>query len=167
MAATVHELIFDGGFLERGFWLYIWEIKTPQETNLYYVGRTGDSSSNNAQSPFNRMGQHLSLNDKSNPLRRYLRAVGVKPEKCSFRLVSYGPILREAENMESHRNSRDCVGAMEKALEVAMRSAGYSVMNPVHCSVDLDAKAFAPVRAAFANRFPSLNNGTEENRGHV
>ena len=44
--------------LERGFWLYVWVIDGAGDT-LHYVGRTGDSSSSNAQSPFNRMGQHL------------------------------------------------------------------------------------------------------------
>ncbi len=75
---------------ERGLWLYVWEITTPQETHLYYVGHTGDSSSIKAQSPFNRMGQHLGFNRHSNPLRRYLNAEDVDPERCSFRLVTYG-----------------------------------------------------------------------------
>src|SRR5208283_3705997 len=72
MTAQAHELTFDGGLLERGFWLYVWEITTPQDTHLYYVGRTGDSSSIKAQSPFNRMGQHLGFNKHANPLRRHL-----------------------------------------------------------------------------------------------
>jgi hypothetical protein len=167
MTASMHELSFDGRFLERGFWLYVWEIRTPQQIHLYYVGRTGDSSSSNAQSPFNRMGQHLSANEKSNPLRHYLTAEGVKPEECSFRLVSYGPILPEATNPESHRKSRDRVGAMEKALEAAMKSAGYHVMNPVHSRMELDAEAFAAIRAAFANQLPMLGNCTEKKGGNA
>ena len=38
------------------------------------MGRTGDSSSSNAQSPFNRMDQHLGFNKRSNVLRRRLKA---------------------------------------------------------------------------------------------
>jgi hypothetical protein len=48
MTAKLHELSFGGGLLERGFWLYVWEISPPQGPALYYVGRTGDSSSTNA-----------------------------------------------------------------------------------------------------------------------
>src|SRR5208337_1786960 len=136
MLALTHELTFNGGLLERGFWLYIWEITTPQQTHLYYVGRTGDSSSNNAQSPFNRMGQHLGFNDKGNPLRRYLRAEGADPEKCSFRLVTHGPILEEATTTGEHRKRRDRIGAMEKALSAATASAGYNVMNPIRCRLE-------------------------------
>ena len=32
MTATTHELTFNGGLLERGFWLYVWEITTPQDS---------------------------------------------------------------------------------------------------------------------------------------
>jgi hypothetical protein len=77
MSLASYALTFNGGLLRRGFWLYIWEIKTPEQTRLYYVGRAGDSSSSNAQSPFNRMGQHLGFNGKSNVLRRRLIGEGV------------------------------------------------------------------------------------------
>ena len=40
----------DGAMLRRGFWLYVWEITTPNGEKVLYVGRTGDSSSPNAQS---------------------------------------------------------------------------------------------------------------------
>lgn len=56
---AVHEIRFEGGILQRGFWLYVWKVTPADQAPLYYVGRTGDSSSTNAQSPFNRMGQHL------------------------------------------------------------------------------------------------------------
>ena len=147
MVAGTHELVFDGGLLERGFWLYVWEITTPEGAHLCYVGRTGDSSSMNAQSPFNRMGQHLGFNDKSNPLRRYLGTEGIEPEKCSFRLVTHGPILEEAKIPSEHRERRDRIGAMEKALAAAM------------CRIELDTEMFADIRAAFAGRFPKLANG--------
>jgi hypothetical protein len=88
MVATTHEVVFDGGLLERGFWLYIWEITTPEGAHLYYVGRTGDSSSIKAQSPFNRLGQHLGFRKQNNALRRRLAEKGIDPEGCSFRLVS-------------------------------------------------------------------------------
>ncbi|MGD0271200.1 MAG: hypothetical protein ABSB14_19180 [Candidatus Sulfotelmatobacter sp.] len=156
MTATTHELTFNGGLLERGFWLYVWEITTPQDTHLYYVGRTGDSSSIKAQSPFNRMGQHLGFNNHGNPLRRYLKTEDVDPERCFFRLVAYGPILEEAATQEEHRQRRDRIGAMEKALAEAMASAGYRVINTVHCRIKVDAELFARIRDSFASNFEKL-----------
>jgi hypothetical protein len=156
MTVPIHEITFNGGLLQRGFWLYVWEVTTQHDTHLYYVGRTGDSSSVNAQSPFNRMGQHLGLNDRANPLRRYLQAEDVSPEKCSFRLVSCGPILQEAATLVEHQQRRDRIGAMEKALAAAMISAGYRVMNTVNCRFKVDEAMFASVYHAFACHFKKL-----------
>jgi hypothetical protein len=156
MNVKTHELTFNGGLLERGFWLYVWEIRTPQDMHLYYVGRNGDSSSIKAQSPFNRMGQHLGFSNNANPLRRYLKAEDVDPERCLFRLVTYGPILEETATLEEHRQRRDRIGAMEKAWAAAMVSAGYRVMNAVNCRTKLDAELFAIVRSAFASYFEKL-----------
>jgi hypothetical protein len=156
VTAKLHKLKFDGAILDRGFWLYVWEITTSDDEKLYYVGRTGDSSSSNAQSPFNRMGQHLGFNVKSNVLRRHLKINNIDPEKCKFCLFSFGPILVEAKSKDEHRASRDCVAAMEKALADAMQAAGCSVMNTVACRKPLDIKLFEEVRSAFAAHFPKL-----------
>jgi hypothetical protein len=66
------EIPFDGALLARGFWLYIYEIATSNGEMLYYIGRTGDSSSINAQSPFVRFGQHFGTNAAANQLRKHL-----------------------------------------------------------------------------------------------
>jgi hypothetical protein len=95
MDAKTYDLTFKGELLNRGFWLYVWEIATPKGTELYYVGRTGDNSSVNAQSPFNRMGQHLGFAETSNMLRQHLESHLIEAEQCSFRLVAHGPILGE------------------------------------------------------------------------
>src|SRR5579859_2064445 len=102
---TLHEVAFSGGILRRGFWLYVWEISTRDGRRLYYVGRTGDSSSTNAQSLFNRMGQQLGFDANSCMLRRHLVDHGVHPEDCSFRLVGLGPL--EAESTASTRAEHD------------------------------------------------------------
>ncbi len=93
---AIHEVRFEGGVLERGFWLYVWEVTPADQALLYYVGRTGDSSSTNAQSPFNRMGQHLGFARNSNMLRRHLMHHGAVPESCAFRMIALGPIDQEA-----------------------------------------------------------------------
>jgi hypothetical protein len=157
---ATHAFAFSGELLQRGFWLYVWEIQPRGGTTIYYVGRTGDSSSLNAQSPFNRMGQHLGFNIKSNVLRRRLKESGIAPEICEFRLVAHGPILAEAESLEEHRRTRDVVAALEKALAEAMSAAGYEVINRVDCRMVLDDDLFAKVRAAFAPHFPQLRGMT-------
>lgn len=156
MSPTTHELMFQGAILERGFWLYVWDITTEGKNHLYYVGRTGDSSSNNAQSAFNRMGQHLGFNKNSNVLRPRLESKGIDANRCAFRLVAYGPILDEAKTLEQHRLRRDRVAAMEKALADAMTKAGYMVINPVYCCTQPEIEAFAEVRRAFAKHFEKL-----------
>ncbi len=155
MIAATHTLAFSGKLLERGFWLYVWVIEAPTET-LHYVGRTGDSSSSNAQSPFNRMGQHLGFNVKSNAIRRHLDALGVNPAQCKLRLVAHGPILAEGTTVDEHRERRDVVAALEKALADAMTRAGYRVINSVACRKPLDAALFETVRAAFVTDFEKL-----------
>lgn len=158
-AATLHQVTFGGGILRRGFWLYVWEIKSPDGRALYYVGRTGDSSSTNAQSPFNRMGQHLGFAANSCMLRRHLGDHGIQPEDCSFRLVALGPL--EAESTTStrveHDERRDLVAAMEKALADTLSAAGCLVMNRVVCRKPLNADRFAQVREVFVKAFPNLS----------
>lgn len=157
---TLFELRFDGGILQRGFWLYVWEITPPSSGVVYYVGRTGDSSSTNAQSPFNRMGQHLGFAQNSNMLRRHLAHRGLEPEKCSFRLVALGPLEVESvsEGRNEHDQRRDVVAAMERALAETMTAAGCQVMNKVVSRKGLDAERFERVRTAFARAFPALAN---------
>ena len=161
MTPSLHELRFEGGILQRGFWLYVWEVKPPQGEAVYYVGRTGDSSSTNAQSPFNRMGQHLGFAANSSMLRRHLVAHSIRPEQCRFRLVALGPLEAEsiAEGRVEHDARRDVLAAMEKALAETLKGAGCLVMNTVKSRKDLDAARFAEVRGAFAQAFPALAHG--------
>ena len=159
MKTKTHELSISGEVLQRGFWLYIWEIQTPKPNHLYYVGRTGDSSSSNAQSPFNRMGQHLGFHKNSNVLRRHLEGKNIDPQTCSFRLIAHGPILKEAKTNDQHKKRRDSIAAMEKALADEMTASGYDVINTVNCRMKLDVNNYAPVRAAFALHFKMLGSG--------
>ena len=156
LSTDTQTLAFSGDVLQRGFWLYVWEITTPCGENVYCVGRTGDSSSPNAQSPFNRMGQHLGFNKKNNVLRHHLEAVGIVPEQCKFHLVAHGPILPEAVSPDEHARSRDIIAALEKALADNFGEAGYCVLNQVHGLKPLDRDLFGGVQSAFAEHFPRL-----------
>ncbi len=157
-ASAIHSVAFSGSILRRRFWLYVWEITPPDRETLFYVGRTGDSSSTNAQSPFNRMGQHLGFSPASNMLRRHLVEHGAQPERCGFRLIALGPLEEEssAETRYEHDERRDRLAAMERALAELLAESGCRVMNRVACRKLLDAARFAEVRAAFGTAFPQL-----------
>jgi hypothetical protein len=159
---AIHEVRFEGGVLQRGFWLYVWEVTPADQAPLYYVGRTGDSSSTNAQSPFNRMGQHLGFAKNSNMLRRHLTQHGAVPESCAFRLIALGPIEQEARapGRGEHDLRRDLVAAMEKALAELLASLGLKVMDRVVSHKPLDDARFAQVRVAFAKALPQLAAAT-------
>lgn len=160
MAASTQVVEFDGGFLERGFWLYAWEVVVPGGATILYVGRTGDSSSANAQSPFHRMGQHLGRAVNSSMLRNHLAGRDVEPEDCTFRLIAHGPVLPEGPtgDMADHKLRRDLVAGIEKRLAEDLKAAGYDVVNTVASTKPLDEDVYAEVRAAFAAHFPRLGN---------
>lgn len=143
----------NGGFLARGFWIYVWEVRDPEGSVMLYVGRTGDSSSPNAQSPFNRMGQYLGFAKNSSMLRNHLQGRDVSPDLCLFRLVAHGPILPEAEDWKSHVIRRDLAAAVENQLAEDCAAAGYDVLNSVASGKELDDDLYAPVRAAFTEHF--------------
>ena len=122
-----YSMRFDGHLLNRGFWLYVWEIKGPLSHHVY-VGRTGDSSSPHASSPFKRIGQHLDPrpNAKGNALGKQLKHAGVKHEECSFEMVAIGPIWPEQADFEAHRPDRDQMAALEHAVADELRAARVS-----------------------------------------
>jgi hypothetical protein len=148
-----YEVALEGGTLRRGFWLYVWEVTTPDQQKLLYVGRTGDSSSPKAASPFNRMGQHLGSIEASNMLRKHLNKRGMTPEDCVFRFVAHGPILTEVKDWDGHVSRRDIVGGLEQKLEQELRRADWDVMNMVPGTFALDEQLWKDVRQVFAERF--------------
>jgi hypothetical protein len=155
--ASLQQLKFHGALLKRGFWLYVWEVVTEDGKTVLYVGRTGDSSSPHAQSPFNRLSQHHGSNKHANALRRQLLSAKIEPETCrSFEMVAYGPILPEVKPMDAHRASRDIVAKMEKDLCDALCQAGYEVLNTVNCRHKRDHSQWQSTLDAFAQRFPKL-----------
>lgn len=160
-----HGLAFNGKLLRRGFWLYAWEVVTQRDT-LYYVGRTGDSSSRNAQSPFNRMSEHLGFNVRNNVLRRGLENLGWDPSDCQFRLVAHGSIFEEAATDEQHRDRRDSIAAPEKALADGMDGAGCRVSNPAYCRKPVDETLLIDVRRAFAVDFCKLASTRGSDESH-
>lgn len=130
-ALDCHALEFDGALLKRGFWLYVWRI-TSAERVFFYVGRTGDSSSDCASSPFIRLGRHL--DDKpyarANTLHRNLLKVGVDSIDCHFEFFCVGPLHPEQRTPEDHRHHRDLVSRLEGALHRHFQAKGEVLGKP-------------------------------------
>jgi hypothetical protein len=120
----IHRLKFDGAILERGFWIYVWKISFGSKV-VVYIGRTGDSSSPNASSPFRRMGQHLDLKAgaKGNSLKRAINQEGWEPQHCHFEHIAIGPLFPEQDSMGTHIPYRDRTAAIEFALSQVIEKA--------------------------------------------
>lgn len=150
-----YDVEFSGSILRRGFWIYVWHVTTGNGRQLVYVGRTGDTSSPNAQSPFRRVGQHVdpNLKSKSNALPRNLRKNEIDPVSCHFKFTALGPIYEEQEDMESHVPVRDNAAALERKAADWFKDRGYEVLgsHPKKRSVDENAWGF--IEDELINRF--------------
>ena len=142
----VHQLSFGGEILERGFWLYIWRVRCKSHLFLY-VGRTGDSSSRFAASPFARLGQHLDIRPKAsaNMLLRHIRSRELEPRRCKYTLIAVGPIFPEQNSLAAHRKHRDIVAPLEAALARHLRAQGHDVCGTHSSKHSLDGRLFAQV----------------------
>ena len=151
-----HTMSFDGSVLERGFWLYIWDIRGPTGSYVY-VGRTGDSSSPNAQSPFKRISQHLDPNPKAkgNALGRQLQCADVDPLHCKIEMTAIGPIFEEQTTMDSHRPVRDKMAALERALADMLRERGYHVLGKHPRAGHPDPNLLKQLACIVDERFPA------------
>ncbi len=140
-------MAFNGQILERGFWLYVWEVS--QDNNKYvYVGRTGDSSSAHASSPFNRIGQHLNFRDnaKGNSLAKRLKEVGVNPKKSNFRMLALGPLFPEQETFKEHAPFRDQMATFEYELANHLKNNKYNVLGIHHQSASVSEKTLSEIK---------------------
>lgn len=126
----IHRFDFTGAILRRGFWLYAWRI-TAGERIIFYVGRTGDSSSRFAASPFSRLGQHLDIRPSAsaNMVLRQVRKLGLDPITCTYELVAFGPLFPEQETLELHRQYRDLIAPLESALAELLKGRGFEVVG--------------------------------------
>ncbi len=150
-----YEMTFDGSVLRRGFWVYVWAIKTPSNGTIIYVGRTGDTSSPNAQSPFRRVGQHVDSNpkSKSNALARHLRRLAISPEDCQFKFTAFGPIFSECVDMDAHRPIRDCTAALERRTADWFREKGYQLLGTHPRREPVDQQVWRAIEVELSARF--------------
>lgn len=143
MTLVCHSIQFNGRLLKRGFWLYVWQIRHGEEI-VYYVGRTGDSSSRNAGSPLSRINMHFDLrpNAKGNTLIRRIRDRGFNPELYEFRVVAVGPIFPEQLSFDAHKPFRDVVATLEHALAAHYRNKGCEILGVHSAAAPLDQSLF-------------------------
>lgn len=146
----LHQFKFGGAILERGFWLYAWRINCGSR-EFFYVGRTGDSSSRFAASPFNRLGQHLDMRPKAtaNMLLRHVRALELDPLQCNYELLAFGPLFPEQKTIELHRQFRDRIAPLETSLAALLRSCGYKVVGKYGTKHVAEPKLLAEVERVF------------------
>ena len=159
MSEDMYDISLPPQLLARGFWLYVWKIDLPDGTPTYYVGITGDTGSKVAQSPFNRVCAHLSMNTRSNTLRRCLRSRhGSVPKNCrSLNFKAFGPIGSVPKEREEYRRSRAQVAALESALWLALERAGYAMLNKQPRSLtNLDKSKWSAALMAVAGKFDRL-----------
>ena len=138
---------FSGRLLDRGFWIYVWRIRSNADVVLY-VGRTGDSSSPNAASPFGRLSQHLDLRDNAtaNTLVRNLRGRGLDPTECDFEMLAIGPLYPEQATLDEHYPFRDRTAVLESELAAHLRQAGHIVLGTHPRRGDYDTAFFIEIR---------------------
>lgn len=153
----VQRMAFSGSLLQRGFWLYVWRV-VEGDRQVLYVGRTGDSSSCFASSPFRRIGQHLDsrANAKGNAMARRLRDAGIDPANCDFSMIAFGPLYPEQTDLGNHRQFRDMTGALETSLATWLHARGYSVLGKHGRRPLAEPPEFADVKAAIEAEYPNL-----------
>jgi len=154
---NLHRTSFPGAILERGFWLYAWRIRHG-ERQFFYVGRTGDSSSQYAASPFSRLVRHLDLraDAKGNSLLRHIRAQKLDPLKCTFELLAFGPLFPEQSTLALHRKFRDQIAPLETSLARMLRSRGLHVVGTHGAPGSPDPALQAEVKRVFDAEFNEL-----------
>ena len=150
-------MTFDGHLLNRGFWLYVWQIKGPG-SHVVYVGRTGDSSSAHASSPFKRIGQHLdsSPNAKGNALGKQLLRRGIKYADCTFEMVAIGPLYPEQADFDAHVPYRNQMAAFERAVADELKRRRYDVLGTHPRIGSPDAVMLQQLLALLDQKFPPL-----------
>ena len=159
----VHSMSFSGRLLERGFWLYVWKITDQNDRLALYVGRTGDSSSANAASPFNRIGQHLDFRPKAkgNAMARQLAAADMEPRWCFFEMVAIGPLFPEQKSFTAHCPFRDTLAALEMKCADYLKSRGYGVLGTHASKKKLDENLWNQVEIVLQPRFPCRSPHSE------
>lgn len=157
MGDALYTAVIPPEMLKRGFWLYVWIITLTGDRTVHYVGRTANSSSPHAQSPFGRISGHLGSNQNSSALQRNLTKHAIEFNQCiRLEVVAHGPLHDEVNNMGAHTPLRDKMHALERDLCNAMKGAEYEVLNQVVCKTPTDEAACGTVRNAFAKRFERL-----------
>ncbi len=153
-----YAMTFDGSLLERGFWLYVWDIRQNDDRYLY-VGRTGDSSSANAASPFNRIGQHLDFRANAKATRSVNNSAGE-----IYNLPNAHSKCSRLDQSFPNRTHSTCTNpyaiplVRSKLLWLTnLVKRGYNVIGIHGRRIRQDADLWADVLLHIDTKFPSRN----------
>ena len=124
LSRSEHAVQFDGSLLCEGFWIYVIRIEHNKKC-YYYVGRTGDSSSPSAGSPFSRLASHFShkKNNRSSYLKAHFLKHKINLEASRYTLWAYGPIFKKATDWKMHKLRRNTTALIEAELAEYMRTS--------------------------------------------
>ncbi len=125
-----YEVNIDGRLLERGYWLYVWKIETPEGV-LVHVGHTGDSVNAGAGTVVARLGAVLDTREQArgNSLARLVAGRGLEPLACTYRLLALGPFQPESESMHEHRPRRVEMQERAAGLCAALEARGLDLVG--------------------------------------
>jgi hypothetical protein len=142
-----YKISVPGAMLNRGFWLYVCCIIS-NDKEYIYVGRTGDSSSRFAASAFSRLGRHLDIREKAlgNMILKHVDKLGLNRFDCTYEMTAFGPLFEEQKNREEHLKKRDVIAPLEKALACYLRQKGFTVVNDVKATGEVDKVLFSKIR---------------------
>jgi hypothetical protein len=127
--------------------------------NSFEKSHRHDTSSPNASSRFNRIGQHLDFRAiaKGNALGKQLRRINVQPSQWTFEMLAIGPIFPEKESFDLYKPLRDTFGAIEAALADELQDRGYNVIGTHARRVTPDSELWAEVFRHTNAKFPTQN----------
>lgn len=156
-------MTFDGTLLDRGFWIYAIRLTGASGKNYLYIGRTGDNSSKNAASPFQRIVNHLNLRPsaKANSLAKLITKHRILTATTHFRMTAVGPLFPEQMDFESHKPIRNQMTAIEKAVADHFRSKGYDILGKHDDNPAKNPEMTRQVIAALEEDFEEKTKTTE------
>ena len=127
----ISRMSFDGTLLGRGYWIYAIIIYYKSNEMYLYIGRTGDNSSANAGSPFQRVMDHFNLRQSvpMNTIKDLIKKNEHEFSNIYFRLLAVGPLSPEQKDYESHKPIRNKMTALEKYVADYFVSKGYNVIG--------------------------------------
>lgn len=85
----------------------------------------------------------------ANMLLRHIRRLGLDPEMCDYELLAFGPLFPEQTTLDLHRERRDIIAPLERALVELFRMRGHTVVGKHGRAGTPDTALLMKVKRAF------------------